>query len=222
MNSTAQSRRWILGICGRTATTALALAITLVLAVFATGSAQAQTNTALGFRGQRHWCRPLIWQSHPGHRREQLRHDYRRGCLRQRNGVQGHARWNADDTLFVLFPNKLHGRRWSLLGASASRRELLRDNPPGGPTAKARSFRSRPPASSPTLYSFCSQTGCTDGRYPFAGLVRAGGNFYGTTQEGGANGRVRSLRSLQAANSPHFTVFARNRAAPTANILTQG
>lgn len=39
-----------------------------------------------------------------------------------------------------------------------------------------------------TLYSFCSQSGCTDGAGPNGGLVQgANGNFYGTTLNGGAS-----------------------------------
>jgi uncharacterized repeat protein (TIGR03803 family) len=40
------------------------------------------------------------------------------------------------------------------------------------------------------LYNFCSQTNCTDGEDPNAGLVlgtNSGGQFYGTTSGGGAN-----------------------------------
>ncbi len=40
-----------------------------------------------------------------------------------------------------------------------------------------------------TLYSFCSQTNCSDGSAPYAGLLQTtGGNFYGTTENGGATG----------------------------------
>ena len=40
-----------------------------------------------------------------------------------------------------------------------------------------------------TLYTFCSQPGCTDGSHPYAGLIQASdGNLYGTTRDGGTNG----------------------------------
>ena len=50
-------------------------------------------------------------------------------------------------------------------------------------------FKISPSGTLTTLYNFCSQTNCTDGETPFAGLVQAtNGSFYGTTYGGGANG----------------------------------
>jgi len=50
-------------------------------------------------------------------------------------------------------------------------------------------FRITPSGTLTTLYSFCAQSGCTDGAQPDAGLVQAtNGNLYGTTAGGGANG----------------------------------
>src|SRR5579864_3735456 len=39
-----------------------------------------------------------------------------------------------------------------------------------------------------TLYAFCSQTNCTDGANPTAGLIDVNGILYGTTYMGGSNG----------------------------------
>ncbi len=49
-------------------------------------------------------------------------------------------------------------------------------------------FKITPSGTLTTVYSFCSQSGCTDGQGPRAGLIEAtDGDFYGTTFEGGTN-----------------------------------
>jgi uncharacterized repeat protein (TIGR03803 family) len=49
-------------------------------------------------------------------------------------------------------------------------------------------FKITPGGTLTTLYSFCAQSGCTDGSNPEAGLVQAtNGDFYGTTSGGGAH-----------------------------------
>ena len=60
----------------------------------------------------------------------------------------------------------------------------------GGVFLEGTVFKITPSGALTTLYSFCAQTNCTDGQAPSAGLVQAtDGNFYGTTEVGGANGQ---------------------------------
>jgi uncharacterized repeat protein (TIGR03803 family) len=48
-------------------------------------------------------------------------------------------------------------------------------------------FKITPRGTLTTLYNFCKETNCADGANPSAGLIQAtDGNFYGTTEEGGA------------------------------------
>jgi uncharacterized repeat protein (TIGR03803 family) len=50
-------------------------------------------------------------------------------------------------------------------------------------------FQMTPAGRLTTLYTFCSQTNCTDGSNPAAGVVQGtDGNFYGVTYSGGING----------------------------------
>lgn len=49
-------------------------------------------------------------------------------------------------------------------------------------------FKISPTGTLSTLYSFCTQSNCTDGLYPTSALIQAdNGDFYGTTYYGGAN-----------------------------------
>jgi uncharacterized repeat protein (TIGR03803 family) len=58
----------------------------------------------------------------------------------------------------------------------------------GGANDSGTVFEITPSGTLTTLYSFCSQSGCTDGGLPEAGLIQAtNGNIYGTTEVGGAN-----------------------------------
>jgi len=50
-------------------------------------------------------------------------------------------------------------------------------------------FKMTPAGTVTSLYSFCSQSGCSDGKYPYAGLIEGSdGNLYGTTTSVGSTG----------------------------------
>jgi uncharacterized repeat protein (TIGR03803 family) len=60
------------------------------------------------------------------------------------------------------------------------------NNSLGIPATCGTAFMMTPAGTLTTLYTFCSQANCTDGAFPYAGLVQGtDGNFYGTTNEGG-------------------------------------
>jgi uncharacterized repeat protein (TIGR03803 family) len=57
----------------------------------------------------------------------------------------------------------------------------------GGAYGYGTVFKITPTGTLTTLYSFCSQSGCSDGASPFGALVQdTNGTFYGTTLLGGA------------------------------------
>jgi len=71
-----------------------------------------------------------------------------------------------------------------------------------------------------TLYKYCSQSNCTDGAFPYGGLIQAGdGNFYGTTELGGVsygNGTISKMTAQ--GNLSRFFSFE-TVAQPEASLL---
>ncbi len=77
-----------------------------------------------------------------------------------------------------LFGGVVQGSNGNLYGTTAD----------GGAHSDGTVFAVTTGGSLSTLYNFCSQSGCSDGLVPQSGLVMANdGNFYGTTNNGGAN-----------------------------------
>jgi len=79
----------------------------------------------------------------------------------------------------------------------------------GGSSNTGTVFEITPGGKLTTLYSFCSQSGCTDGAYPQAALVLGSdGNFYGTPPVRGTKlpAMARSLRSARRVNWSRCTV----------------
>jgi uncharacterized repeat protein (TIGR03803 family) len=105
----------------------------------------------------------------------------------------------------------------------------------GGTNKDGTVFTITPSGTLTTLYSFCSQGGlsCTDGAYPYARLVQGqglDGNFYGTTEAGGAGsacsggcGTVFSITAGGTLTTLHsFVGSPTDGAQPYAAQLVQG
>src|SRR5229473_3421993 len=60
----------------------------------------------------------------------------------------------------------------------------------GGAHSQGTVFKITPTGTLTTMYSFCALSNCADGSAPYAGLtLGTDGNFYGTTEAGGAHGQ---------------------------------
>jgi uncharacterized protein (TIGR03437 family) len=89
------------------------------------------------------------------------------------------------------------------------------------PTGCGTVFRITPGGTLTTLYSFCSQTNCTDGNGP-AGLIQANnGDLYGTTDYGGANGDG-TVFSLSVGLGPSAPAVNPGGVLNSASYTTQG
>src|ERR1022692_4686012 len=60
----------------------------------------------------------------------------------------------------------------------------------GGTYSGGAVFKITPSGTFTTVYNFCSQSGCADGSAPEGLMHAANGDFYGTTDNGGANGGI--------------------------------
>ena len=73
----------------------------------------------------------------------------------------------------------------------------------GGANDGGTIFKMTPGGTLNPIYSFCAQSGCTDGEWPSAGLVQGtNGDFYGTTAIGGNNAGNGTVFSLSVGLGP--------------------
>ena len=79
----------------------------------------------------------------------------------------------------------------------------------GGANGYGTVFSITPAGVLTTVYSFCSQSGCADGGYPYAGLFQAtNGAFYGTTLIGGhTNGELPEGTAFKITSSGALTTL---------------
>ena len=84
----------------------------------------------------------------------------------------------------------------------------------GGAQGGGTIFQLTPSGTLTTLYSFCSQSDCSDGESPYALVQNASGGFYGTTFSGGAyytgETNTGAIFEFTTANTPSTTTLTAN------------
>src|ERR1039457_4779264 len=93
----------------------------------------------------------------------------------------------------------------------------------GGATNGGTVFEITPSGRLTTLYTFCSQSGCTDGSNPLAGLVEAtNGDLYGTTTGGGASDLGTVFKIPPSGTLTTLHSFDRTDGSAPGTVLVQG
>ena len=116
-------------------------------------------------------------------------------------------------------PNGAEPRYGSLvLGTDGNFYGTTRD---GGAHSRGTVFKMTPSGTLTTLYSFCSQSNCSDGSDPDAGLaLGSDGNFYGTTTAGGANGHGMVFKITPSGTfSVLYSFMGSDGDSPTGTLL---
>jgi uncharacterized repeat protein (TIGR03803 family) len=98
-------------------------------------------------------------------------------------------------TTLAYFDGSTNGGNASMDLAQGTDGNLYGTTPSYGPNGSGTAFKVTPTGSLTVLYSFCSQTNCTDGGIPSGLLLGTDGTFYASTTQGGAN-----LNSASCAN----------------------
>jgi uncharacterized repeat protein (TIGR03803 family) len=112
-----------------------------------------------------------------------------------------------------LFAPLIQGLDGSLYGTASA----------GGAHSQGTVFKVTPAGTLTTLYSFCAKSKCTDGSAPYAGLMMAtDGNFYGTTESGGAGGAGTVFKITQRGTLSTLHSFNSHDGANPYATLLQG
>jgi uncharacterized repeat protein (TIGR03803 family) len=117
------------------------------------------------------------------------------------HGLQNHPERHADDAIQLLLPKRVHGRRGSPSGLVQATNGDFYGTTGGRGQRPGTVFKITPSGTLTTLYSFCSQSGCTDGEQPRRGA--GPGHQWGPLRDNvrwrGQRRRARSSKSPRVA-----------------------